>query len=289
MGAGNGAINWLTKNLINGFLADIVKGTVEFVSQAIINIFDKDIEIMSTKEVDAAVLVTTGIASVLIIILAFKSIFSIYVTETDGDPDADPLQVWVKVSIALALINGNNIIFAILQTLSKKFTEDLVGSIEVENFFAAVAKSLIARANITPLSIIQDIVVFISVVCVIILAFKAGIRAGELILFKIIFPIICLDKIGSNNERFNSFFSSYIVTFFGYSIQLFCLRLAINRALSGMSSGAFTNYFAAFVLFYLAIKTPKWLEKFAYSSGIGQIASNGMRTAGFILPSLLRR
>lgn len=289
MGVGDGAINWLTKNLINGFLADIVKGTVEFVSQAIINIFDKDIEIMSTKEVDAAVLVTTGIASVLIIVLAFKSIFSTYVTETDGDPDADPLQVWVKVSIALALINGNNIIFAILQTLSKKFTEDLVGSIKVENFFNAVGKLLIAKVNLTPLTVIQDIVVFISVICVIILAFKAGIRAGELMLFKITFPIISLDKIGSNNERFNSFFSSYIVTFFGYSIQLFCLRLAINRALSGMSSGAFINYFAAFVLFYLAIKTPKWLEKFAYSSGLGQIASNGMRTAGFILPSLLRR
>lgn len=286
---GNAAVNWITKNIVNGFVTDLVKGAVEFVSNTIINIFDKDIQIMAAKDVTAAVLVTTGIASVLIIVMTLKNIFCTYVTETDGDPDADPIQIWVKVSVALALINGNELIFSTLQKLSKKVTKDVVGSIQVEDFFVSVGKSLVARATVTPLSVIQDIVLSVCVICIIILAFKAGIRAGELILFKIIFPIICLDKVGSNSERFNSFFTSYIITFFGYSIQLFCLRVAINRALSGMSEGTFTNYFAAFVFFYLAIKTPKWLEKFAYSSGLGQIAGNGIRTAGFILPSFFRR
>ena len=284
-------MNWITKNIFFGSVPDVVNDGVNFISNQIINLFDKDIELLTTKEIAAAVLVTTSVASVLIIVMALKLIFTTYVTETEGDPDADPIQVLVKVSIVLALINGNDSIYVTFQNLSSTFTKDLVGSISCSEYFNAV------RLTITLLTKQQDgisalITIVVSVICVLIIAFKAGIRAGELVLFKTLWPIVCIDKLSANNERFNAFFSSYVVTFFGYSIQLFCLRLAFNRMIAGMTNvkvAELSDYFAAIVFFYLAICTPKWLEKFAYSSGIGQKISNGARTASFMIPSLLMR
>lgn len=284
-------MNWITKNIFFGFVSDAADDAVNFISNQIINLFDKDIELLTTKEISAAVLATTSVASVLVVVMAFKLIFTTYVTETEGDPDADPMQIWVTVSIVLALINGNDFIYVTFQKLSGIFTKDLVGSISCAEYFsgARVAITVLTKSK-TGISALITIVV--SIICVLIIAFKAGIRAGELVLFKTIWPIVCLDKLSANSERFNAFFSSYVVTFFGYSIQLFCLRLAFNRMIAGMTNvkvAELSDYFAAIVFFYLAICTPKWLEKFAYSSGIGQKISNGARTASFMIPSLLMR
>ena len=284
-------MNWITKNIFFGSVPDVVNDGVNFISNQIIKLFDKDIELLTTKEISAAVLATTSVASMLVVVMAFKLIFTTYVTETEGDPDADPIQIWVKVSVVLALINSNDFIYVTFQKLSSTFTKDLVGSISCSEYFNAV------RLTITLLTKQQDgisalITIVVSVICVLIIAFKAGIRAGELVLFKTLWSIVCIDKLSANSERFNAFFSSYVVTYFGYSIQLFCLRLAFNRMIAGMTNvkvAELSDYFAAIVFFYLAICTPKWLEKFAYSSGIGQKISNGARTASFMIPSLLMR
>lgn len=284
-------MNWITKNIFFGFIGDVADDGVKFVSNQIINLFDKNVELMTTKEIAAAVLVTTTVASVLLIIMTFKTIFTTYVTETEGDPDADPLQIWVKVSIVLALINSNDFIYVTFQKLSSNFTKDLVGSISCAEYFDAVRLTLAVLTK-SKNGIAAMTTIVASVICVLVLAFKAGIRAGELVLFKTIWPIVCIDKLGANSERFNAFFSSYVITFFGYSIQLFCLRLAFNKMIAGMTHikvADLADYFAAIVFFYLAICTPKWLEKFAYSSGIGQRIGNGARSAMYILPSILMR
>lgn len=104
-------MNWITKNIFFGSVPDVVNDGVNFISNQIIKLFDKDIELLTTKEISAAVLATTSVASVLVVVMAFKLIFTTYVTETEGDPDADPIQIWVKVSVVLALINSNDFIY----------------------------------------------------------------------------------------------------------------------------------------------------------------------------------
>jgi len=284
-------MNWITKNIFFGSIPDVINDAVNFMSSLFINLFDKNVELLTTQEISSAVLVTTSVASVLVIVMAFKLIFATYVTETEGDPDADPIQIWVKVSVVLALINSNDFIYMTFQKLSSTFTHDLVGSISCAEYFDGV-KSAVAILTKSLSGICAQITIVGSIIFVLIIGFKAGIRAGELVLFKTVWPIICIDKLSANSERFNAFFSSYVVTFFGYSIQLFCLRIALNRMIAGLakvSLSTLLDYFAAIVFFFLAIFTPKWLEKFAYSSGIGQKIGNGARTAGFMIPSLLMR
>lgn len=287
-------MNWVTKNIAEA-IADFLNGILDFFSQWIIDIFDKDIEIFSSTEIAGAVLVTKGIAIVLVILMTFKHIFSTYVMETDGDPDMDPMQLMVKASVALALIEGNDLIFTIFQTLSKKFSADIVnGSVDATKFTVnmdALTINLAASKITNQSTVVFVIMLLICIIVIIVLSFKAGLRAGELALMKMLFPIMAIDKLGTNPERWNAFFTSYVVTFFGWSFQLFCIRIGMNRMIFAMAEGllTFINYFAALVLFWLAIKTPKWLEKFAYSSGLGQMAGNGLRTAGFMLPSFMLR
>ena len=66
-------MNWISKNIFFGFVADAADDAVKFVSNQIINLFDKNVELITTKEIAAAVLVTTTEASVLLIIMTLKT------------------------------------------------------------------------------------------------------------------------------------------------------------------------------------------------------------------------
>lgn len=283
-------MNWIYKN-IGEMLGNTLQGILDFCHDWLITFLDSEVEMMSTSEIAAAVKVTTGIGVALVVLMCFKQVWSIYVMETDGNPDADPMQVAVKGAMALALIGANTFIFNTLQSLSRSFAKDLVGSVSAATFTtkaSALLNSLVFGATFT--ASMNVIVLIISVLMLIGLGIKMGIRGGELMLMKILFPIMAVDKISSGSERFNDFFSKYIVTFFGYAFQMFCTRMALNRIIAGMvAGGMFKNYFAGIVWFWLALKTPKWLEKFAYSSGIGQTAAGVGRSAAYIIPSLIRK
>lgn len=286
-----GKINWITKNMTET-ASDYLNGGLGFFQDWIISIFDGNIEIFKAAEVEAATLVTKSVSIVLVIIMTFKYIWSTYVMEMDGDPDQDPLQVFVKASVCLAVIEGNSVIFDLFNTISKKFTADMAGACDAHTFCLKFSSVL---SYLTMSSVKAAILVIILAIClilVIIFSFKAGLRAGELMLMKIVFPLFSIDKLSANQERWNAFFTSYVVTFFSYSLQLFCIRIGLNRVIAALIEGesaSFINYFSALVCFWLAIKTPKWLEKWVYSSGIGQAIGNTGRTMTYMIPTILMR
>lgn len=284
-------MNWLT-NQLTEVITDYLNSGLTFFTSAIIAIVDNNIELFTASEISAAVSVTTSIAMVLVIILAFKQLWGIYVMESEGNPDQDPLEVIVRVAKVIAIISVNNWLFDTLTALSKNFSTDLVGSCNFTEFsvkFDALLKVIVNPTGSVAMLVLMLVVLLITVV---IFAFKSGIRAGELVIMKILFPIFALDQLSAGSERWNNFLESYITTFFGYTIQLFLFRLGLNRSIQGMVSGlsgTASNYFAAFVFFLLAIKIPKWLEKWTYSSGIGAAVSNVGRSAAYMIPSMLRR
>lgn len=284
-------MNWITKN-ISEVINDFISGAMGFFDSTIIYVFDQNVEIFTSEEITSVELIIKSIAIVLVIAVVLKQIFSIYVTETDGDPDADPMQLIVKASISLALIEGNSLIFDVLQTLSRKLTIDIVGACEAKQFSVTLSTLIGSIANINLNTSMISLTCLISLIFLIVFLIKSGIRGGELIIARILLPIFAVDKISNNPERWNAFFTNYVVTFISYSFQLFLMRVGINRIIAAMLSGVdanFQNYFAGMVLFYLAIKTPKWLEKFIYSSGIGQMAGNTGRSLAYMIPSMIAK
>ena len=112
----------------------------------------------------------------------------------------------------------------------------------------------------------------------IIFSIVAGIRGAELTLMKILFPLFAVDLLTTNRERWNSFFTTYVITFLSYSVQLLCFKLCNMTFVTIDYGGNFNIRFITVIgWMVMMIRAPKWMEKFAYSSGLGGMASSSVR------------
>lgn len=227
--------------------------------------------------IKAACSVTTGIAATFLVLLASKHLFTTYILEIEGDSEMNPLQFLVKASIALALIQMQNYLFYYFLKLSGVLYNEIIGIITITPIDLSKVTNgteyLVANKELGNVSAVYlngtVIIIYIG------LTIKACLRAIELAIMKIMFPLFCCDMITPNRERWSSFSMAYLVTIFGYIIQVFCFKISIVMFIDGRSVSAM---FEALALGYFALKAPKWLEKFAYSSGIGQSVAGAGRT-----------
>ena len=265
-------MNWISKQISEVF-CDFVNSALNFFSSFIAGFFDRDVELFTSVEISGACSLTKAIAITLVILFSIKHIWDIFVTETDGDSESDPLQILVNASISLALIESNDIIFNMFQNISTKFSKDLGGSGSGTKFTVS-ASSLVAHiVDFDNATMMILLFVLLSILIVIIFSFIAGKRAAELVLLKVLFPVMAVDRMSAGQERWNAFLSTYVQTFFGYTLQLFLCKLGLARLAAGFNEGInakYTSYFAGLCFFWVAISLPKWMDRFTYSSGVGQ-------------------
>lgn len=280
-------LNWISVNICD-FMIDILNGMIEWAMGGIISLFELGIDFINNPSITAATACVTAISVTLVSVMVAKQIFTVYIMETDGDPDSDPLQLLVKASQALALICCNTMIFNYLLKLSQQFTTEFLGTVGVQDFSASVSDKVAALVATTagsafpPTSLITASFYIVIIGLMVLLALKAGLRGCELTLMKILFPFFCVDLLSTTKERFNAFITTYMITFFGYSLQLLCIKLFMTNFASSRAQ-SFQDCIVACAWLYMALKTPKWLEKFCYSSGIGGGAGNGAKSAASMI------
>lgn len=285
-------VNWILKNACES-LVNVIDGVFESVTLAVNDVFTAAALFASTDTAILGICIATGlVAFSLLILFIMKQVFATYIMETDGDPDSDPLDLLMKASIVIALISCSGFIYEWILTMATTFGDELFSSlgdiqVELENEIFNILNLLknVATSDL----VIMCIFTLIYIIGIVILCIKGGLRGAELCLMKILFPFFALDIITPRRERWNAFFTSYLVTMFGYTLQILCFRLSSNRFCSYAAHGfQWYDILTAFAFLYLAIKAPKWLEKFVYTSGIGQTVSGGARSAAIMLPSVLR-
>lgn len=260
-------------NIFSKFIEDVVNDIFKTIMDYMADMFQDTQWITGAPEIVTMTNILMGISITLLVFLVMKQLLTVYILETSGDPDGDPMQLFVKASIALALITSQNFIFDQIMKVSDLLSAELLGGndIVVENAFSAITNLL--------LGLTTGILVLIIVIMFVILIVKATWRAIELAFFRVLFSLFCVDLVTPGNEFFRKFINAYLVTTFGFIIQLLCFRLAINKLISGGSSIPIQSTLYCLVLLLFAIKLPNWLKEFAYSSGLGGSAARGASTA----------
>ena len=269
-------MNWITNN-ISEFLKETLQSFVDFISDGMNALFSFAATAGESTEVNGACAVTTGIAITLVLLMCLKQIFAIYVMETEGDADANPLQLIVKASQAIALISCNAYVFNLLMRLANAFSDEVTGGVDVQGIVPLVAQII---TSITSGMIALPVFLILLLILVIIMGIKAGIRGAELALMKILFPIFCVDLLSVNREKWSSFIASYLVTFFGYTLEIFCIKMFITNFSGGTS---LSGYVVSVAWMYMAIKTPEWLQKYTYTSGLKGIIGGGARNMAMLV------
>ncbi|WP_097006821.1 conjugal transfer protein TrbL family protein [Lacrimispora amygdalina] len=280
-------ISWMLSNFTD-LIYDLINGILDFFNNFVNNIFFYVAEVnLSNRLVINAATYTTLLGIALITLIGVKQYFTTYVMETNGDPDSDPLDILVRCSEAVAICSSNDFITTYFFRFSKAFATDLGEAGGVIDLKPTIS-DLTATIARTPSSFIFLLIILLLVIGILVFSIIAGIRGAELSLMKIMLPIMSVDLVTANRERWGNFFISYAVTFLYYGLQLLCYRMFIASLMTVSVSVMSNELLITFGWFFLMLRGPKWLEKFIYSSGFGRGVAEAGRTAVSMLPNLMK-
>jgi len=280
-------MNWITKNIAN-FMTDVITGILTLFGDVIDTIFDVMVVLNKTSIISTALTFTTVFGASLLVIMALKQGLDTYVLRTEGDSGEDPIDLLARCSKAVAIMLCNPFIFDELFNFSRAFNNDLVGEVNSSGIIVH-AQDLITTIiiDLSSVGLIWLILLLVLAIGLICFCIMAAIRGGELMLFKILFPIFAVDMIAPGKERWNQFITAYAVSFFGYTIQRLSFQVFVYLFIR-VAVGQLPYMIACIGWGVIMIRAPKWLEKFAYSSGLSSALKGGARTGVMMLPYVFK-
>lgn len=270
-------MSWLLENVCD-FISSAIGGTVDFFGELVNNIFYFIIDYgVNNAYVIGAQKLFITIALALIALVVLKIVTAGYLLETDYDSDADPFNLLVRIAETVAIITNSGWLFNFLLNASKDFTTDIIGSV-AETGYAGQTRSLLSvdLSGMANMLLPYLAMIALMLVAIIIFTVVAGLRGGELIFMNLLLPVFALDLLTSSRERWNNFIMGYFTAFFTYGIQI----LLYNVALKSYATASYSEplYFITAVAFLImAIRSPKFLERYLYRSGVSTAATSGMR------------
>lgn len=274
-------MNWLTENFC-AVLADVIGGFLDVFGDVVNNIFYWIIQVATENVyVINAERFTVSLATTLISVCVVKNIIAGYFLETDYDAEEDPFNLLVRIAQTEAFILNGNWIFNFLLNFSKHFTTDLVGSANAAGYSDTTTGLLgmDSAAAGRSYSAYMLLVGFITIGTVI-FSVVAGMRGAELVALMLFFPFFCLDMLTNSRERWNNFKMAYMFAAITYSFQILFFTIAMKSyatAATGSSGETSLYWIGTIVFLIMAIRGPKTIEKYLYTSGVSNAAHSGIR------------
>lgn len=288
-------MNWLLKLLFKA-IGQFLTGFAEVLAGLINNIFKAMYELQGELGLDNLVKYISGIAILLVAVYVVKQIFEIYVLQTEGDADNDPLEMLTSVCKSVAFIMSGTTIMNYLIEMSAKLCSEVIDKIfqqekEFTDIFIEVIEVLLSSSTVTSFAILIFLVV--ALVSFVIYIFKAALRGAELMFFTIVLPLFAVDILSNSKERWNNFKTALFICIFGYVIQVagynIFMVLFAKFVTNGGGITAINYLIAAIAWIMFVLSSPKWLEKYLHHSGIGGAAKGGARTVINAIPQLMRK
>lgn len=283
--------------MMAGFLCDVMYGLIDLMGEFMNNIFGLCLDINVSIDISGVLNYVHALAIVLVMVVGLKKGMDIYVFQTDGDADSDPLELVTRIMQAVAVICCNNYIFSLMLRISDMVVSDFTASVTGGKYtkhstalIDEIADNMSSDAKEFAVGFLLANVIFLLIIMISVLAFcyVAGKRAAELVLLKIMCPLFALDLITTSRERWNTFFTSYAVTFFGYGIQTFCWCMFSKQYGEFSLTADAKQIFVVLGWLAMTLGAPKWLEKFVYSSGLKEKMANLGRSAIYMVPYMLK-
>lgn len=267
-------MNFVTEIIID-VIIDILGDFFSNIGEVINDIYSYCVEINQTKEVAAVSLFTMTLGASLSAVMVVKHIIGTYGLGTEGDPDRDPIEIMFRLCKALGLMGCNSWLFTEILKFSNAIGHDINANIGGMTGTDLAINMLKENINPTPT---MSLVCICMSVGLILYFVSAGIRGAEITLDKILLPIFALDIINSNSEKWNMFIFQYGISFFSYLVQMVCFKmylLQFARLSFPVGVEELPQLIVVMGWLYLSVRSPKWLEKYIYTSGAGQAIGRG--------------
>lgn len=270
-------MNWITENLCES-ASDGIGGMIEMFGDAMNDIFyfmvKFGVENVYIKNAEKMIIALTLSLAALV---TLKVVLSGYITETDYDSEADPFNLIIRLAECVAVTSCSAWIFDYLLARSRDFASDLIGSADASSYTTRTEVLLnIDIGNAGKVGIAYMVLMTVICISFVVLMVVSGLRGGELVVMKLFLPFFSLDLLTTSRERWNNFIMGYMMAFFTYAIQILFLIVSLKCYATAEINNPL--YFIATIVFMIiAIKAPKFLEKYIYKTGVGGAAGGGLR------------
>lgn len=207
-----------------------------------------------------ALILTLAIS--LIVLKFLKKGFDMYIMWTDGEADTPPLTYIVYFVRAIVMAVSFTILFDWVVDIAKSFGESML---QTMNMADNVSLTTII-ANIATTGLFNSIVSLIALILLFVLYIQFLMRALEMFVLKLGFPLACVGLVNPDGGVFKSYSEKLIKSILTVLVQIILCKIAMALLIN-------VKMLFGIAAIILAIKTPKFLQEFMLGGGTGGISN----------------
>lgn len=207
-----------------------------------------------------ALILTLAIS--LIVLKFLKKGFDMYIMWTDGEADTPPLTYIVYFIRAIAMDVSFSILYDWVVQIAKSFGESMLQTMNMADNISLTT----TIANIATTGLFNSIVALIGLILLFVLYIQFLMRALEMFVLKLGFPLACVGLVNPDGGVFKSYSEKLIKSILTILVQIILCKIAIVLLIN-------VKMLFGIAAIILAIKTPKFLQEFMLGGGTGGISN----------------
>lgn len=265
----------LLKHILEFFFANFLTDLINTFSEFLVDIMSLSMKVLELPFVTNGITYAQTLAFALLAAKVIYEGINQYILYQSGDPDADPSGLIIRTGKAIAVISTLPWIVLQIFTFGTKVANDVAkldfGKMTYKDF--SFLASFVTSSAGLPISIMGIIIILM----VLVIAVQATIRGAELALMAILGPIMALNLTANNHNVWSSWIKQVIIICTSQALQIFMIKGAFALLATGISTGGLLLVFG---WLWVTIKTPKYLQQFAYSTGFTGSVGGTAKQAG---------
>jgi hypothetical protein len=261
---------------ISFFFENIFDQLITYFSATLADIMGTAVDVLRMPLVQNGIFYAQSLAFTILVVKGMAETMNTYILHKNGDPDADPKGLLIGIGQAVAIISTLPWIVTQVFIFGTKVASDVANLSSGKAGITDWAFMTVSFAS-TGGIIVWLFGIFI-VIALLVVAIQATIRGAELALMAVVGPIMALNLTSNNTNVWSAWFKQLLVLTLTQALQIFMLKGVLSLLTSqAISSGGLLLVFG---WVWVTIKTPKFLQQFAHSTGFTGAVGGGAKQAG---------
>lgn len=280
---------------ILGFFIGLAEGAVDLMILLIGYIHQLSFNVLDHYPIiSEAIIYTQAIALSLLAVKIAWEAFITYHLRISGDANADPGGILIRAAASVALIAGIPFIMELMFTVSTYLVGDISNlpgmgnDLEVNKLQEIIFLVSGGTAYVSGFIFFILVLVIGAVITALIALLQMVKRSAELALVAVVGPIMA---IGLNSNMWGTWWKHLLSLSLAQAIQLFMFKLSFYVLIQGWFGMDVLALFVFLGFLVVTVTSPKILEKYADSTGIGRVVGGVGQQAGtfYIMRRMMMR
>jgi hypothetical protein len=269
------SLQTLFQNLVNGWISNFLTNLINFFTTGYAGSMSVIGSVFHDANVQHIMFAVQGFALAVLAIRVGYEILNTYLLHMAGDGTADPKGVLFRTAKAAAFIMGVPWVIGYLLQISISLANDVntIGSVSI----SGNSITLFDPVNLVSAGIGVILLTLVALVIWVLINLQMACRAVEIGVLAMAGPLMAIGFVSPAEGLGAAWWKELVVQMMAQPLQILMLRLSLIQM--GLSSITGAGYFLIIGWLWVTYKSPKIVQQFALSTGIGGAVGGAAQTA----------